>query len=213
MNNTDTDEDDYPDALVPIPGGPRFDLLIPSADLVDDLVDSLWRNGSAQDYPAPEPEYPARLQVKHLDERRWSHYHEYTDQRSLTRDLKLDEPPVPGYRDFPQHIAQKLNFGTATMPSKSPKQARLMATSKIWKEAPEDWDWSAELEASRRVVRESLGVEMEILPAIRSADWAAQQAAHNPAFAKRAEIPVKVARKFNQADAKAGTLKAKKAGK
>jgi hypothetical protein len=52
------------------------------------------------------------------------------------------------------------------MPSKSPKQARLMAA-----------------------------------------------AAHDPAFAKRAGVPVKVAREFNQADAKAGTLKAKKASK
>jgi hypothetical protein len=50
------------------------------------------------------------------------------------------------------------------MPSKSPKQARLMAA-----------------------------------------------AAHDPAVAKRAGVPQKVAREFNQADAKAGTLKAKKA--
>ena len=136
---------------------------IPERDDVDNLVDSLWRYGSAQDYPAPEPEYPARLQAKHLNERRWSHYHEYTDQRSLTRDLKLDEPPVPGYRDFPTAIARKIDFGQNTMPSKSPKQARLMAA-----------------------------------------------AAHDPAFAKRAGVPQKVAKEFNQADAKA---KAKKAGK
>jgi len=162
----DTEEDDFPDVLVPIPGGPRFDLLIPDADLVDDLVDSLWRYGSAQDYPAPESEYPAHLQVKGINERRWSRYHEYTDQRSLTRDLNLDEPAVPGYRDFPTAIAKTINFQSPAMPSKSPKQARLMAA-----------------------------------------------AAHNPTFAKRAGIPQKVAREFNQADAKAGTLKAKRSGK
>ena len=157
----DTDDDDF--ECLPNRTAYR-EYAIPERDDVDNLVDSLWRYGSAQDYPAPEPEYPARLQVKHLNERRWSQYHEYTDQRSLTRDLKLDDPPVPGYADFPQHIARKLNFGTATMPSKSPKQARLMAA-----------------------------------------------AAHDPTFAKRAGVPQKVAREFNQADAKAGILKAKKA--
>ena len=32
-------------------------------------------------------------------------------------------------------------------------------------------------------------------------------AAHNPAFAKKVGVPVKVAREFNQADAKTGILK------
>jgi len=156
MNDTDDRE--------PQPPGPHFDLCVPEPDMIDDLVNSLWHHGSAQDYPAPEPEYPAHLKVKHLNERRCSQYHEYTDLRSLTRDRKLDDPPVPGYRDFPTAIARKIDFGLNTMPCKSPKQARLMAA-----------------------------------------------AAHNPAFAKRAGVPVKVAREFNQADVKAGTLKAKKA--
>lgn len=37
-------------------------------------------------------------------------------------------------------------------------------------------------------------------------------AAHNPAFAKKAGVPVKVAKEFNQSDAKTGILK-KKRGK
>jgi hypothetical protein len=52
------------------------------------------------------------------------------------------------------------------MPSKSPKQARLMAA-----------------------------------------------AAHNPAFAKKAGVPQKVAREFNQADAKTGILRKKRGAK
>jgi hypothetical protein len=35
-------------------------------------------------------------------------------------------------------------------------------------------------------------------------------AAHNPAFAKKAGIPVKVAKEFNTADAKTGILRKKK---
>ena len=108
-NYTDTEAD-----LEYLPNRTAYrEYAIPERDDVDNLVDSLWRHGSAQDYPAPEPEYPARLQVKHLNERRWSHYHEYTDQRSRTHDLKLDEPPVPGYRDFPTAIAKTINFENA----------------------------------------------------------------------------------------------------
>lgn len=35
-------------------------------------------------------------------------------------------------------------------------------------------------------------------------------AAHNPAFAKKVGIPVKVAKDFNKADQRAGTLKKKR---
>jgi hypothetical protein len=35
-------------------------------------------------------------------------------------------------------------------------------------------------------------------------------AAHNPAFAKKVGIPVKVARDFNKADARSGILKKKR---
>ena len=35
-------------------------------------------------------------------------------------------------------------------------------------------------------------------------------AAHNPAFAKKAGVPQKVAKEFNKADAKTGILKKKK---
>jgi hypothetical protein len=35
-------------------------------------------------------------------------------------------------------------------------------------------------------------------------------AAHNPVFAKRAGVPVKVAKEFNKADAKSGILRKKK---
>ena len=38
-------------------------------------------------------------------------------------------------------------------------------------------------------------------------------AAHNPAFAKKVGIPPKVAKDFNQADAKTGILRKKKASK
>jgi hypothetical protein len=34
--------------------------------------------------------------------------------------------------------------------------------------------------------------------------------AHNPAFAKKAGVPVKVAKEFNQSDAKTGILRKKK---
>ena len=38
-------------------------------------------------------------------------------------------------------------------------------------------------------------------------------AAHNPAFAKKVGIPPKVAKDFNQADARTGILRKKKANK
>lgn len=38
-------------------------------------------------------------------------------------------------------------------------------------------------------------------------------AAHNPAFAKKVGVPAKVAKEFNQADAKTGILRRKKKGK
>jgi hypothetical protein len=38
-------------------------------------------------------------------------------------------------------------------------------------------------------------------------------AAHDPKFAKRAGVPVTVARKFNKADARSGILKKRKAAK
>ncbi len=38
-------------------------------------------------------------------------------------------------------------------------------------------------------------------------------AAHNPAFAKKVGIPPKVAKDFNQADARTGILRKKKASK
>lgn len=38
-------------------------------------------------------------------------------------------------------------------------------------------------------------------------------AAHNPAFAKKVGIPAKVAKEFNQADAKTGILRKKKGHK
>lgn len=37
-------------------------------------------------------------------------------------------------------------------------------------------------------------------------------AAHNPAFAKKARIPMSVAKEFNKADARTGILRKKKSG-
>jgi hypothetical protein len=61
----------------------------------DDLIDSLERLATAQDYPPPEPFHDG---INHSRDR----HSQFNDLRSLTVDANLDDPPVPGYRDLPQ---------------------------------------------------------------------------------------------------------------
>ena len=65
-------------------------------ETVDDLITSLWRWGSAADYPRPEDPPP--------EDRRRRRWATFTDLRSRTLDRDLDDPPVPGYRDWPAGI-------------------------------------------------------------------------------------------------------------
>jgi hypothetical protein len=73
-------------------------------EAIDDLIDSLQHVGSAQDYLQPEPAHPQVLREDFAEWRGRRLRAEYSDIRSQTRDRELDQPAVPGYRDWPSDI-------------------------------------------------------------------------------------------------------------
>jgi hypothetical protein len=94
-------------------------------EAIDDLIESLQHFGSAQDYLQPEP---ARPQVSRVDFAEWRNRRlrvDYTDIRSQTRDRELDQPAVPGYRDWPADIA--VDYRASSCPPLSGRLRRMLA--------------------------------------------------------------------------------------
>lgn len=86
------------------PLGPHLEYVTYDNEEIDDLIDSLWHYGSAQDYPIPDEIPKPSFQWVELP-----HIPPNLERRLQTKDRNMDNPPVPGYRDFPECV--HIDFG------------------------------------------------------------------------------------------------------
>lgn len=94
---------------------PLFELMTDGLETIDDLIDSLWRHGSAQDYPVPFHGPHVAAPERHPTPPKL--FSECLDHRFSTFDRNMDQEPVPGYCDFPDNVLVDYAAGFVAVPA------------------------------------------------------------------------------------------------